>query len=101
MRPGHVPAITALVVKRAYICDWGHYVDGDYAILEQLSAEQVDGRSPVERPAMTPFHALTLPFDPLYILQLAKVRMLLFAFKMMSFLSTMMNFVSKLMYLPN
>jgi len=49
VRPGHVPAITALVVKRAYICDWGHYADGDYAILEQLSAEQVDGRSPVER----------------------------------------------------
>jgi protein O-GlcNAc transferase len=72
LRPGHVPAITSLVVKRAYICDWGHYVDGDYARLELLSAEQVDGRSPVDRPAMTPFHALTLPFQPLYILQLAK-----------------------------
>ena len=72
IRPGHVPAITSLVVRRAYICDWGHYVDGDYARLEHLSVEQVDGRSFVDRPAMTPFHALTLPFKPHYILQLAK-----------------------------
>jgi predicted O-linked N-acetylglucosamine transferase (SPINDLY family) len=69
VRPGHVPAITSLVVRRAYICDWGHYADGDYARLEHLSMEQVNG---VDRPAMTPFHALTLPFKPHYILQLAK-----------------------------
>ena len=72
LRPGLAPAITSLVVKRAHICDWGHYADGDFAAMEELSVQQVDGRSPVDRPAMTPFHALTLPFQPSYILQLAK-----------------------------
>ena len=59
LRPGLAPAITSLVVKRAHICDWGHYADGDFAAMEELSVQQVDGRSPVDRPAMTPFHALT------------------------------------------
>jgi predicted O-linked N-acetylglucosamine transferase (SPINDLY family) len=40
--------------------------------MEDVCFAEVDGRSPVQRPVMTPFHALTLPFKPNYILQLAK-----------------------------
>ena len=47
--PDNVAAVTGLVVKRAYVCDWQSGADGEWARLLALSTAQVDARNPASR----------------------------------------------------
>jgi hypothetical protein len=49
--PDHVPSLTGLVVKRAFICDWVWTVNGEWVRLQAASAAEADGRSAVSQTA--------------------------------------------------
>jgi len=65
----HPGAVAGLVHRLAYNCDWRDSAALQRRLEGSVRAELADER---RRPALTPFHALTLPFAPTLILQLAR-----------------------------